>query len=198
MSDKAALRGRWGATNHDFDFRKYNTFAEQIAKEQDAQFKASARLQKHSADGTDPFSHAYNAAGTAAPVAPVTAIDWGKPSVKPRPLPISGVPRPRFHTRGGDGARRRWGSEPEPQTSTEIGSWYGNRSMFADVDSDGRLDGAEAAAGGRAALRASGLSPAASQDAHDDALFRSINGRRDKWGEDMYSVVNLADAGYML
>ena len=70
--------------------------------------------------------------------------------------------------------------------------------MFADVDSDGRLDGAEAAAGGRAALRASGLSPAASQDAHDDALFRSINGRRDKWGEDMYSVVNLADAGYML
>lgn len=208
MSDKAALRGRWGATNHDFDFRKYNTFSEQIAKEQDAQFKAAARLQKHRKDGTDPHSHRFNATGTAGPASGgAVEIDWGRPSAKPRPLPISGVPRPRFHNRGGDGARRHWGSEPEPQVSAEIGAWYGKRSIFADLDYDGMADEVEAMGGAaadaaRAAVRNAAKPPelaaTVSQDVRDDALLRAINGRRDRWGEEMYTVVNLEDSGYML
>lgn len=213
MADKSALRGKWGATNHDFNFRCYNTFAEQIAKEQDAQFRAAARLAASKKDGSDPHSHKYNAAGTAGPTSVYASashgaqeVDWGRPA-KVRALPISGVPRPRFHNRGGDGTRRHWGSEPEPQTSAEVGAFYGKRSMFTDVDYDGMDDeveamGGAAAEGARAAVRAAARSPqiaaSASQDVRDDALLRAINGKRDKWGEEMYTVVNLADSGYML
>lgn len=214
MADKSALRGKWGATNHDFNFRCYNTYTEQIAKEQDAQFRAAARLAASKKDGSDPHSRKYNAAGAAGPTYAYASashgsqeIDWGKPRAKVRSLPISGVPRPRFHNRGGDGTRRHWGSEPEPQTSMEVGAFYGKPSIFADVDYDGMADELEARGGAaaeeaRAAVRAAAqpaqIAASASQDVRDDALLRAINGKRDKWGEQMYTVVNLEDSGYML
>lgn len=192
MSDKNALRGRWGATNHDFDFRKYNTFAEQIAKEQDAQFKAAARLQKHTRDGTDPNAGAYDAAGAVRPASAFAPdIDWSKPAVKPRALPISGVPRPRFHTRGGGGTKRQWGSEPKPLASTEIGGWYGNPELFAHL---GAADGR----GGAWAQSEAAAAVPVSQDVRDGAALRAINGIQDNWTEAMYSVVSLEDTGYML
>jgi hypothetical protein len=206
MSDKAALRGRWGATNHDFDFRKYNTFAEQIHKEQEAQFKAArqqAGLQK--ADGANAHGHRYTTGNYHTSSGDAKEVDWGKPPARTRPLPISGVPQPRFHNRGGDGTRRHWGSEPEPQTSAEIGGWYGKRAIYADLDYDGMDDAAEASGDGgagiaaiRTAAKGPTLDASASQDARDDALLRAINGRRDKFGAEIYTVVNLENAGYML
>jgi hypothetical protein len=40
--------------------------------------------------------------------------------------------------------------------------------------------------------------PCARAPQRDDALLRSINGRRDKFGAEMYTVVNLENVGYML
>lgn len=197
MSDKAALRGRWGATNHDFDFRKYNTFAEQIAKEQDAQIRAAEQNEGRAArDGANAYGHQYTTGNYQSASGEARDIDWGKQRAKPRPVPITGVPRPRFHNRGGDGTRRHWDSTPEPLVSTEIGGWWG-KEIYTDIDYDGLKDADEAAGIDKVRAHAQGPQIDA-RDRSDEALLRSINGRRDNFGTDMYTVVNIENTGYML
>jgi len=157
-----------------------------------------AAQKDRSTNGTNPYGHKYFGTGTNSG-APVD-IDWGQQRKAPRSLPISGVPRPRFHAKGGDGTRRHWGSEPEPQTSNEIGSFFAKPDLYRDIDYDGLADANEAAsmASVRAAAKPPVMGAEMTKDTRDAALLRSINGRRDKWGEEMYSVVNLEDSGYLL
>jgi hypothetical protein len=72
--------------------------------------------------------------------------------------------------------------------------------IYRDLDYDGLTDTNEAAS--MAAVRAASKPPVrsaeATQDERDAALLRSINGRKDNWGEEMYTVVNMEDSGYLL
>jgi hypothetical protein len=83
---------------------------------------AAQKERERNTEGTNPYGHKYH--GTGANSGAPVDVDWGQARKAARPLPISGVPKPRYHARGGEGTRRNWGSEPEAQASNEIGAFY--------------------------------------------------------------------------